>query len=316
LALQELAAYFVHPAFREQAWSRSWEIVRPSLATFETTAEGVAGRGLLARLGSLHPGFTTPTSMEVSARTYPEFKAWLRPELASAPIEITLVGEIDRVTALPAVAQTFGALPPRASGDPYREQRKLKFPPQPFSETIPFHGSNDVAMAALAWPAPEAGMFPERLRGNILAAILEDRLRLKLRVELGETYSPTTMFDWDSAFMPSPTTLKCFIETAPTRAVQVAALARDVAEKLAREGATLDEFERARHPLISGIQSDLRDNAWLLSKLETAQSFPAESEGWVQALQIYQSATLDEVNTLARRVLARERMCQVSAQPN
>jgi hypothetical protein len=95
----------------------------------------------------------------------------------------------------------------------------------------------------------------------------------------------------------------------------VAAIAREIVATLARTGATAEEFERARSPLVRQTESDLRTNAWWMDVVVVAQSDPAYGEGWARAWSEYQSATVDEINALARAVLTPDRLGQLLVRP-
>lgn len=314
-ALQDAAARFVHPSFREEDWPRSLEYARQQLAPYQNTAIGVAQGALLQRFSNHHPALAVPTIEMVGQRTLREFEDWFTPQLNSAPIEITLVGDFDSAAALDLVARTFGALPARARGDPYAEQRRITYPPKPFSDTVAFSGKQGVAAVVLAWPAPELGSPAKRAPGFILAGILADRLRLKLRAGMGQTYAPSAELTGNDAFTPPPLSLNCTIEADPNRTDLVAASAREVAEALAREGATPEEFARALGPLMREAESGLRNNDWWLEVLDNAQSRPDLAESSARLLADYQAATPDDINALARKILVADRQCQVIAQP-
>ncbi len=302
LSLQSAAAHFRWPAYREEAWTRAFEFSRQAFASYESVAADVTQAGLRWRMSNGHPSQREPRIAEAAARTLEEFKTWFASQLAD-PIEIALIGDIDLEEALDAVARTFGALPPRPADDPYVGRRRGASRERPFSETISFRGMPGVAVVALAWPATGITSFAERLRGDVLTSILEDRLRLTLRAEMGETYSPSATLVYDDSLTPPLAFVQCLIETAPDRTERVAAAARKVIEKLIRDGATADEFERARRPLVRQTESGLRDNDWWLDVISVAQTNPAYAGGWSGALTAYRTATVAEINTLLRRWL-------------
>jgi zinc protease len=315
LVFQSTAAYFVRPAFRDDGLSRSLEIARNIVTPFTATATGVTGAILAHRLSSGHPGTRPPNIVDVSARTRDELIAWLTPQLEAGPLEIALVGDFDRALAIDAVARTFGALPPRDPYHGYVTERRMTFPPKPFAETVTFEGPQSVAVVSLAWPAPDLVTFSERLRGQILADILADRIRLKLRSEMGETYAPSAAFTWNDAYTPSPASLACSVETGPGRVEPVTAAMRTVVETLARDGVTAEEFERAQRPRVRDAETGLRDNGWWIDVMGVAQSLPVYAEGYAASVETYRNATVDEINVIARRLFVKENECQLIVTP-
>lgn len=315
LLFQVGAAYFVRPAFRAEAESRALEVTRQRVAPYTNTAAGVAAHELRRRVSGGHPAYRLINLAETRRRTLEELKLWFTPQLASAPLEIGVIGDFDAALVIDACARTFGALPPRAVSALAADTSGAVFRPSPFSETITFDGAKGVAVVALAWPAPEAAAFPARFRAHLLGAILNHRITQKLRSEMGETYSPSVTFEGEDGVVPAGAFMSCAIEAAPERVERVAAAAREVVAKLVREGVTAEEFERARGPMVRQAESGLRNNAWWLDAVVVAQSTPSYGEGWAHCLREYQSATVSEINTLARAVLAAERLCQLVVRP-
>lgn len=313
--LEATFAHFMYPSFRDEDWTRSLEHARRQLSPSVTTAGGTARRVMIDRLSGHHPAWRFPQFEDVSQRTLAEFKTWIPSQLRDAAMEITLVGDLDPAKAIEAVSRTFGTLPKAAGGDSYADRRQVSYPAKPFSEQVVFDGQNSVAAVVLAWPAPEARTSIERLRGVVLATILNDRLRLKLRSEMGEAYAPSALFIWNDAFAPSPTHMLCEVDCAPTHAERVSAAVRAIVATLAQDGVTLEEFERARSPHVRAAEARLRSNRSWLTVLATSQSQPDEAESWLRAGETYQTMTASEVSQMARKLFSADRQCQVLAVP-
>lgn len=316
LLLQVAAAHFVHPGFRAEGASQALEAARQITAPFSVTAGGVAEAALRKRMAGGHSAVQLALFDDVAARSLDDLKTWLLPQLASAPLEISIIGDFEASAAIEAVARTFGALPPRATADLHADRRQLAFPPAAFAETVTFNGNNGVATVSRAWPLTGDNGYPTRFRAKLLAKILEQRLWQKLRVEAGEAYILGAGFHYSDTFRTPLDYLECRAEAAPDRMEHLANIIREVAATLAREGVTAEELERARQPFVRDTESGLRDNDWLLDMISVAQSNPAYAEGWARALDAYHSATLDEINALARRVFTPEPLYQLIVGPD
>lgn len=311
LRLQRRAAYFQHPAFSPDVFPRAQEFARQMLAPEVSTASGVAQAAIARRMSD---GLVRSASLaDVNQRTLEEFKAWFIPQLAG-PVQITLVGDFDSKTAIDAVARTFGALPVK-SGEAQGVKRAAGFPPTPFSEVVTFTGKKASAAVALVWPVPEIAGLSEGLRGSVLAEILADRVRLKIRSEMGQTYSPATEFVRVDAFVPPISYVACLIDTSLRNRARVATATRLVAETLAREGATQEEFERARRPMIRRSETALRSNRWWLDVLNEVHENPTDAAGELRSSSDLEAMTLNQINALARAVFAKERLSQVIVVP-
>lgn len=312
LRLQHAAAYFVRPAFTEDTLPRELELAGLQLASYQNTASGIAQKTLSQHMSAGLWRF--PAITDVRARTPAEFKAWFTPQL-DGPVEITLVGDFEPEAVVDAVARTFGALPARPPGRFETRPYPGIFPPKPFADSVPFTGKRGSAVVLLAWPAAGLESFDDRLRGEILSRIFWDRVRLKLRAEMGETYSPATQFLSDDHFSPAIAYLTCSIEAAPSHRNRVATAARLVAETLAREGAGEEEFERARRPLLRQAETGLHNNAWWLDALADAQTRLTHAAEKIGAVSALARITRDETNALARAVFVKDRQSQIIVLP-
>jgi zinc protease len=314
-AIQDFAAHFAHPGIRPKAWLRASDMVHQVIAPYENTAGGVAGNALTARLTE-NRSLVCPNFDQVSHYAVAEFQDWFFPQLAAGPIEVSVVGDFDPQRMRDTVARTFGALPALTGPDePPAEARRVKDPPPKIDATVAFFGPNESAAMQLAWAAPDVVSVEGRAQAAILASLLHQRLRTKLREEMGETYSPETAFKFNDLYLPSPTALSASIEAAPDRVAAVAGAARKTAEVLGHDGASAEEFERARQPLVFTEETNRRTNDWWLDLLETAQSRPAAAREKLATLANYRNATVGQINALARRLLTDERCSQVLAVP-
>src|SRR6185503_11812377 len=112
--LQVLAAYIAEPGWRPEALARMKTYTATLLEQYAATTNGVLGRDLA---GLMHNGdrrWTFPNREEIGATSIDDLKAQIEPALRGGPIEVIVVGDITVDKAIAAVADTFGALPPRA----------------------------------------------------------------------------------------------------------------------------------------------------------------------------------------------------------
>ncbi len=315
LALEWSAAHFTHPAFRLTAAANAAEMARGSVAPHELTAEGRAGNELLRMAAGSASPLPFPSMAQAAERTPSQFLPWFRPLLASAPIEIAVVGDVDREAVVSAVARTFGALPARGVAGP--ERLDLAFARGPMRTTIKLAGKQQVAAVGFAWFASDLVAPEERAQGWLLAAVLEDRLRQELRVKMGKTYSPDASFECLDGFHPDAEWMRCVVVTEPhfydvgpiERAI------RRIVADLAASGPAADELERARAPLVQEVVQGRADNRFWLSLLESAQELPREAAAEARSPELLGAATLADVKALAAHLFAPARQFEVVVKP-
>ena len=125
------------------------------------------------------------------SRSLDEEKAWLAPILASAALEVTVVGDADPDAVIADAAKTIGTLPKRDAEAGARRAAQGILPEgalrQGLRRSTP---RSPRASSRVYWPTSD-GMDVHRARRlGMLAEILTDRLRVKIREQMGSTYSP------------------------------------------------------------------------------------------------------------------------------
>jgi zinc protease len=198
-----------------------------------------------------------------------DFERMLRPALTSAPLEITIVGDVDEATATEFVGETFGALPPRQTTQRERADTFfLHFPDRNLPTVrITHEGPQDQAMLDALWPLYVAA--PERRREEtsllLLSHVFDNALRHRVRQELGKSYAPAvelyTPDHSDQGYMHA------VVETTPHDIDQVLVETRRVAERLSQGDFSDDDVEAARKPLLAELAARKTSNDWWLAGL-------------------------------------------------
>ena len=275
-ALQVVAAFLTDAAYRPDA-------LRGAQASFGTMYQGIlaspggpitlmAGRDLAA--GDRR--FGTPTAEELFARTIPEMRAWLEPEFARGAIEMSVVGDVSWEETRTATARTLGALAQREPRPDTPAERKLT-PPRSAAAPKVLAIDPKLKQGAIAWywPVPEMADIAEDRRYTVLAAVLAERLRLKLRDALGATYTPTAAFSFTRGF-PGLNYFSCYVEVDPPKIDQAMQIIQRESMSLALRGPQEEELGRIKPPYVRGMTDNLRTNAyWGRTVLADAQENPA-----------------------------------------
>ena len=141
----------------------------------------------------------------------------------------------------------------------------------------------------------------------MLGEVFADRLRVKVREELGGAYSP-------GAGNNSSDTYRGYgymianVTVDPERAGEIADVVTAIAADLAANGVSEDELDRARQPILTGIRESVRTNGyWLGSVLAAAQEFPERLDWSRSRTADFQGITKAELDTLAKAYLGSNR---------
>jgi zinc protease len=304
LQMKLSAAFVVHPGSREEAEPR-WESLVPLIeAQARATPQSVAQMKLPAVLANDDPRFGFPDEDVLKQRKLDEAKALLAPLLASAPIEIAVVGDVDEAAIIEAVAKTFGALPARELQAPaYSDARKVSFRKARAPVTLTHSGDADQALIAIAWPTDDDDDL-ERVTGlRLLAEVLKLELTDTLREKLGASYSPAAssfasdVFD-GFGYMMAATTL------APDKIDDVEKAVASLVSQLRSAPVGDDLLARARNPIMERMDRQERENASWLGLVDEAQTDPERLERHRKRSSAYASITPAELQRLAKQYLS------------
>ncbi|MSU23482.1 MAG: insulinase family protein [Opitutus sp.] len=315
LTLQLFAAHLTDPGYRPEGLRQSRSMLDLIYGTIERTPSGPIAMEVANLIASGNPRFGLPPKDVVMARTLDEVRAWLSPELARREIEVAIVGDLDVDATIDAVAQTLGALPPREPKLALAELRQVAFPTTPFTKSYTIASQIPKGIVALYWPTTDGLEAKRARRLSLLASIYGDRLRVKLREEMGGTYSPRAQSNASDTF-PGYGYLMTAIDIDPAAADKIAEAAIALADDLAKNGVTEEELNRARLPALTAAKDSSRSNAyWLGNVLARAQEKP-EVLGWAHTrIADLEAITAAELSALAKSYLGRDRVSRATVVP-
>jgi zinc protease len=314
LQLQLTTAHLTDPGYRPEAerlLRRNLEQLYQRLAH---TPQGPLQLEVSRLLAGGDPRFGTPSADELSARTLAEARTWLAPQFASGAIEVALVGDFDREKAIAAVAATLGALPARESKPDYAGERRVTLP-APFARDYAVPTEIPKGIVALYWPTTDGRDVAIARRLSLLGAVLDDRLRIKVREELGGAYSPGAGSNTSDVY-PGYGYMLANVTVDPERASEIADVVTGIAADLAAHGVTEDELNRARLPILTSIRESARTNPyWLTSVAASAQEFPQRLEWSRTRTTDFETIPKADLDALAKQYLGSDRVIRVIVLP-
>ncbi len=315
LQLQLLCAGLTDPGYREEALRQ----FRKMLPMLESQLKFTMG-GAMADMQEWSRGgdgrFAKPDAAILAGYSARDVKGWLGDELASSYLELSVVGDFNIDEVIPLLLKTVGALPNRSSTRPsLSEERKLNLPALPATRQFTYTSKIPQAASMVGWRIPSVTEDIRELRRlNVLASILDDRLRTKLREELGATYSPQAHANASMVFNYGNLTAMSI--GAPADVTKVTRIIHQMGLELGAKGTTQDELDRALKPLLSNLEKTLRNNGyWLNTVMAQSQAEPYRLE-WARGRDAdYGSIKLGEINALAAKYLVKDNAAQVTILP-
>ncbi|GEP44005.1 M16 family metallopeptidase [Brevifollis gellanilyticus] len=313
--LQLLTAFLTAPGYREEAERQFRQNIEPMYIQLAHTAEGIMGDKVVSHIHSGDYRFGFPAQAEMEKRNLKEVAEWLKPALTEDYIEVSIVGDVEPKAALDAIGKTLGALPKRAAEKPkYTAERNVPFP-SPGSTDFKFETEIPKAIACLYWPTGDMLDIKRTRRLNLLSAVLDDRLRIKVREELGETYSPACYHVASDTFTGYGY-VTAMIECKPEQAASLSELVTKIANDLSTGEITDDEFERAQKPIMTQVEQMRRDNRyWAQNVVRNAQEHPERIEWSKNLLTDFSGIKKEDISKLAQQFLGKGRAVNVVVMP-
>lgn len=315
--LNLMTANIIAPGYRQEAMDHYFKSISAWFPTHDGVASGVLSREIprLIRSGDKRFGFPN-TEKEFYKPTMQEVKDWIGPQLKNGVIDITIVGDIDKESAVKAVAATLGALDTRneAYGS-YPKMTGLKFP-NGNSKPVSFTHQGDANQSVLRiyWPTPDASNTVRSRRINILRKVFQRRVIEVIREQEATTYSPGVGSYSDRTF-PDYGYLFVTLSIEPKNISAMIAKIHEIAANFQKMNFTQDEFDRAIKPVIEKLDSSLESNGFWLGVLSKAQSGGKGIDNFRTREQTYTDMKLSDIKPLAAEIFRRENAFHVQIVP-
>lgn len=317
LQMQVLAAFFTAPGWREDGLSQFRAIAGQVRLGQNASAVQVATNRIVRHLrqGDARWGF--PTEEEVDAFTMDHARAMLEPALQRAPLEVTIVGDIELERAIELTAATLGALPQRDEAWPsYEENAQVSFPdptPEPLIER--FNGEPNQGMANIYFPVGD-GFDPERRAAlSLLDGVFSLKALDRFRERDGATYSPIVSGSYSQVF-EGYGLIWVGLDVDVNDVPAMYGIVEEIAAAMASGEITEDELQRARQPILESLEESRERNGFWLNALARSQSDPGKLDDVRTAMDRYQGVNVDQLIALAQEVLDPEMAYRVSILPN
>ena len=298
LQMQLLTAGITAPGYREEALEQLRKAIENFYIQLDAEPGGIAQRDIPRILSSGDKRFGLPTQEELVARNFTEIKQVLDRAMSEGAIEIGIVGDFNENDAIDIVSKTFGALPKRlASPITPPGSKDVKFPADRTPLILRHAGPAEKALAMIYWPTTGDTEVKQTYSLRLLRAVLGLKLTDVLREELGATYSPRAT-GTNSTVFPDYGFLSASSEVDPSDVDKVFAAIESIAADLVAGNITEDELQRARQPVLEGIEENRKNNGAWMTVVSTAQTKPEFLERFQKAEENYSAiTTTDLINT-------------------
>ena len=271
------------------------------------------GMGLL--LSGDDARFRVLTKEEVNAVTLEAAQSWLEQLLRSAPIEASIVGDIDRDRALALALKYLGSLPGRPRMDPSLDAlREVPAQEKPQSRTVEVETITPRAEVIVGWRAADWTAVKERRTLQIAAQIMNHRLREEIREKQGLTYSIFCFASPSQAYR-NASYLGAYFTADPDKIEGAAAIARGIMQKFAEEGPTDEEMETVHKQFRNDIEEGQKKTGYWSGVLSDLDYHGTKLADVKEALEKYTTYTREDLLESLRKYLVEKGQIQVIALP-
>lgn len=304
LQMQVLTAFMTAPGWRADGLNQFRGIAEEVRRGQNAQAVQVAVNRVSRMLRRGDPRWGFPTEEEVAAFTMEHARALLEPALQSAPLEITLVGDITVERAIEVVAATFGALPARDEAWPaFDENAQIAFPdPTPEPAIVRYNGEPESAMANIYFPAGDGKDAERRVALALMRAVYDLKATDRFREEEGATYSAIVSGQFSRVF-DDYGFLWVGLDVTRTDVPAMYDIADEIALAMATGEISEDELQRARQPILESLEENLERNAYWLNVLARSQAEPEKLDDVRTVRERYEAVTVEDITALAAEVL-------------
>ncbi len=303
--LQLFAALVSAPGWRDGALDRARTIEAAKARAAATSPNAQFARDRTCLLSRGDPRRCAPTLATLAATKVDAFKDVMAPLVASAPLEVIIVGNVKVDAAIEAVARTFGALPKRAEATTSLAKGTTYRFPATGGAPVELHhdGRADQGLAAAAWRTTDLLATRDTEAISVMRSVLSTRLLERLRINEGVTYSPQVGY-YGSTGAPGFGYLYAASELPPAKMPMFFAAVRDITADLRAHPIAADELERARKPALEGQIAREQTNEFWASYLAGAQDDPRRLDAIRDLIPALKAVTAADVQAAANRFLA------------
>lgn len=317
LLFQLLRTQILDPGFHDDAYALTMERMKQNYEEMEKTVEGMDSIYGEAFFAGNDPRFGLPSYDNYRKNTISDVESWVGRALREDRLEISLVGDLDPEAVIDNAAIYLGSLPAgRKAYKPLTKDTKpLPFVPKGQSLTLSVKSVIPKGIVKVAYPTDDFWEISRTRRLSALGAVFSEKLRNKIREELGAAYSPYA-YNQSSIAFPGYGVFQAVVTLDPTQAGLVVQKIEEISLDLSRHGITDDELKRSVDPIMTSIRDMRRtNNYWLNSVLSGSGRYPAKFD-WARSMEAdYSSITAGDIQTLAKHYLDNHKVATLMILP-
>ncbi len=303
LIFQLIFHYLNDPGFSQEALNLAKIRYKQRYESLMQTPEGIMqikGDSFLAegdaRFGMPNPGI-------IEQYTLNDIKNWLIPYFQNSSIEISIVGDFNFENMIKLASKYMGTFKKRIKfSNQSIHSPEVKFPEGKQLE-LAIDSKIETAVVRLAFLTDDFWDIGQTRRLSILSRIFSERLRVLIREELGETYSPYAYNDPSQSFNDYGI-MHAVVNVKPESIEFVYDKLKEIIYSLTLQNITKHETDLALKPVLNHLKIIRKSNTyWLNSVMANSSIYPQKFEWANNMTHDYSKITNEELNGLAKKYL-------------
>ncbi|MBT8354982.1 MAG: insulinase family protein, partial [Desulfofustis sp.] len=304
LMLQVLHALLNDPGFRSSVYERSMKNFESMYRRLENSIEGGARLYLDNFFSGNAKSSGLPPWIDFSTLQLDDVVDWLKPYFQGAPLELTIVGDFDPDRVIELAAKYFDV--PGQRVYMVEAHPQAQFPVGQYLETT-VQSSVDKVLVRYAWLTDDYHDIRRTRRLHVLAATLEERLRKKIREELGAVYSPS-VYSLNSRIYQGYGAIYADVVVEESLVDTVRDALDEIESSFTLTPVDNKELRGAQSPILTSLKDGLRTNSYWLHSVLSLSSRNSDQLQWpLTLIDDFGSISSGEINDLAQRYIRSNR---------
>lgn len=318
LIFQLIYHYFNDPGYRDEALNLAKIRYKQRYDSIIRTPEGIMqikGDRFLARND---PRFGLPEPETIHRYTLNDIKNWLTPYFQNSPVEVSIVGDFDLENMISLASKYMGTLKKRKNflNDPNKQINpgKIYFPK---GEQLELRTETKIntGIVRVAFPTDDFWDIMQTRRLSILSRVFSERLRIAIREELGETYSPY-VYNNPSLSFEDYGILHVVVNVKPERHQFIYHKIKEIITSLTTKGISKKETDLALKPVLTHLKVLRKTNGyWLNSVMANSLTYPQKFDWSNNMMTGYNTITNNDLITLAKKYLNIDKSALIVIKP-
>lgn len=259
---------------------------------------------------------TKPITQEnLDALTLAAAQKWVSDQVKSAPIEVTVVGDIDRQVAMDLVAKYIGSLPKRERITPnmWADKRKIaRSTNTTVDQTIAT--KTDKAMVMIAFPAPDATNIADARAMDLAASILSTRMIDIVREKEQLVYSARASQRAGREY-PGFGSVVFGAPTDPAKVDRLVEVVTNIYNDFAKTGPTADELKTARLQAAKNLDKNMKEPPYWLARLSSLTYRDTKLEEIMAEPTAVQDISAEQIKNTFNKYYKPEALMKVMMRP-